>query len=294
MKMASNPILRLDLVDVYDQSLGESVDVILRHTVLSDVVRTTVKTKGPVDIAGLKGAPQGSYRIDIDPPSYQHSTQFLNMRSSGITTLSQSFGVDPKKVVSLRSPGYSTLLSDLKRLLEQSGRVLGFETLSGQALYVALKSDDIRLAGLLNIAAKTNMTRFGGDRTVLSAITQLLEIRGDRFFARVPKQLREDTKNSVAAGLFAAVSGSLHHPPLGYSHAGSFKTPDHYGNLQLTFFMNGEDCVADIDIDDAGGIEHVFQVLKNMISGEPTHPYNIHEILVKQQGIDPGYKFNLS
>ena len=65
------------------------------------------------------------------------------------------------------------------------------------------------------------------------------------------------------------------------------------GNLQLTFFMNGNDCVADIDIDDANGFAHVFQVLRNKLSGEPTHPYNIHEILIASQGLDPGYTFRL-
>jgi hypothetical protein len=60
--------------------------------------------------------------------------------------------------------------------------------------------------------------------------------------------------------------------------------------LQLTFFVKGDEWVADIDIDDAGGLEHVFQVLRNKLSGRPTHPYNIHEILVKFQQLDPGYR----
>ena len=140
---------------------------------------------------------------------------------------------------------------------------------------------------------KTANTPLSNGRTVLSYIQKLNEIRGDRFFCVVPKELREETKNSVAEDLFDNVDGSLHHPPAGFSPAGSFKTPDHYGNLQLTFFMKGDDCVADIDIDDAGGLEHVFQVLRNKISGNPTHPYNIHEILVAHQKLDPGYTFQV-
>jgi len=46
-------------------------------------------------------------------------------------------------------------------------------------------------------------------------------------------------------------------------------------------------------IDDAGGLEHVFQVLRNKLSGRPTHPYSIHEILVKFQQLDPGYTFTV-
>ena len=76
-----------------------------------------------------------------------------------------------------------------------------------------------------------------------------------------------------------------------YTDAGSFKTPDRYGNPQLTFFMKGDDCVADIDIDDASGLEHFFQVVNNMLPGNDTHPYTIHEILIAYQKLDPGYTF---
>ena len=57
--------------------------------------------------------------------------------------------------------------------------------------------------------------------------------------------------------------------------------------------MNGNDCEVDIDIDDAGGLEHVFQVLRNKLSGQPTHPYNTHEILIVNQHRDPGYTFQV-
>jgi hypothetical protein len=144
---------------------------------------------------------------------------------------------------------------------------------------------------MLNIAAKTARTPLTNGRTVLSYIQKLNEVRGDRFFAVVPKDLHGETENSVNEGLFNPADQSLHKPPPGFSPAGSFKTPDHYGNLQLTFFNKGDDYVADIDLDDAAGLEHVFQVLGNALSGKPTHPYNIHEILVGFQHIDPGYRF---
>jgi len=65
---------------------------------------------------------------------------------------------------------------------------------------------------------------------------------------------------------------------------------DAFGNLQLTFFESGTRCVADIDIDDAAGLRHVFQVMRNHLTGSPTHPYNIHQILIKHQHLDPGYR----
>jgi hypothetical protein len=290
--MADTARLRLEMVDVYGKPLKEKVDIILRHQVLSDVIKVSENASNKIEITGLHGAPQGLYRIDIDPPSYQYISRFINLKASGVTPLALTFPIDPGKVASVNFPKYSTLPDDLKKLLENSDKVRSFEGKKGNELYDAL--DDIRKAGLLNIAAKTRVTPLIGGGTVLPFVQELNEIRGDRFFAAVPKALREETKNSVAGGLFHAVDGSLHHPPAGFSLAGSFKTSEHYGNLQLTFFMNDSgDCVADIDIDDAAGIEHVFQVVRNKLSGNPTHPYNIHEILVGFQKIDPGYSFQI-
>ena len=289
--MAENARLQLDLRDVYGKFLGEKVDIILRHQVLSEIKKASSNVTGKIEIPGLHGAPQGLYRIEIDPPSYQYVSQFVNMKASGITSRSIVFPIDPGKVKKVNFPAFTKLTQDLRTLLDNSDAVLSFEGRTGRDLYDAL--DDIRRAGLLNIAAKTGNTPLSNGKTVLSYIQKLNEIRGDRFFCIVPKDLREETKNSVAEGLFRSVDGSLHHPPAGFSPAGSFKTPDHYGNLQLTFFMKGDDCVADIDIDDAAGLEHVFQVLHNKISGNPTHPYNIHEILVAYQHLDPGYTFQV-
>ncbi len=290
--MANPVILSLELRDVYGNLLKEKVDIILRHQVLSQIVKVSNNASTKIQIKGLFGDPQGRYRIDIDPPSYQYVAQFINLKASGTTSLEFTFPIDPAKVKAVKFPAFGSTEADLQRVLENSQKVLGFDAKKGKALYDAL--DDIRRAGLLNITAKTRATLLTNGRTVLSYIQELREIRGDRFFAAVPKELREETKNSVAEGLFDPADSSLHHPPAGFTRAGSFKTPDHYGNLQLTFFMNDAgDCVADVDIDDAAGIEHVFQVLRNKLSGNPTHPYNIHEILIGFQHNDPGYSFQV-
>jgi len=289
--MAAEVRLQLELLNVYGKFLGEKVDVILRHQVLNETVKASVNATNKIQITGLRGAPQGLYRIEIDPPSYQYVSQFVPMKASGITPLSLTFPIDPGKVKRVNFPAFASKLvsDDLRTLLENSDKVFSFEGKKGKELYDAL--DDIRRAGMLNIAVKTAATPLTNGRTVLSYIQRLNEIRGDRFFCTVPKELREETKNSVVEGLFDPADQSQHHPPEGFSHAGSFKTPDHYGNLQLSFFMKGDECVADIDIDDANGLEHVFQVLRNKLSGNPTHPYNIHEILVGYQHLDPGYTF---
>lgn len=281
--------LQLDLVDVYGKSLGEKVDILLRHQVLNETKKASKPANAQVIIPGLRGAPQGRYKIDIDPPSYQYVSQFVNMGSGGITKARFQFPIDPAKVKKVNFPAYANIHAHLKPVLEVSDNVLGFSGKKGKDLYDSI--DDIRRAGLLNIAAKSAATPLTNGKTVLSYITKLNVIRGDRFFCAVSKELRQETKNSIAQGLFHKVNGSLHDPPPGFEPAESFKTGDHYGNLQLTFFVKDEEYVADIDIDDAAGLEHIFQVVRNKLSGEPTHPYNIHEILVAHQKLDPGYTF---
>jgi hypothetical protein len=107
----------------------------------------------------------------------------------------------------------------------------------------------------------------------------------------VPRELREETKNSVSEDGFEKASGLLHRPPDGFESAESFKTRDRAGNLQLSFFAKGDTFVVDVDIDDANGFAHLFQLIQNI--GGSTHPYNIHQILVQSQEIDPGYRFFL-
>lgn len=290
--MAAEVILRLELLNVYGKFLGETVDIILRHQIRNQVSRNRVSAAKKIDIKGLDGAPQGRYRIEIDPPSYQYlGRSNVNLNASGITPFTFTFPIDPDKVTKVNFKAYPKLLDEQRTLMDRSDKVLGFEGKKGQDLYDAL--DDIRKAGWMNITAKSNATILTNGKSVLSYIDRLNELRGDRFFAAVPKELREETKNSVAAGIFHPADQSLHHPPPGFTSAKSYKTSDRYGNLQLTFFMRGDECVADIDIDDAAGFEHIFQVVGNKLSGKPTHPYNIHEILVFRQKIDPGYTFEL-
>ena len=96
----------------------------------------------------------------------------------------------------------------------------------------------------------------------------------------------------ASAQLFRQVPASLHTPQPGFQNAGSYKTLDPYGNLQVTFFSNPMtlELKADIDIDDASGIQHAFQVAEHTITGGDTNPYDIHEILIYHQFLDPGYR----
>ena len=285
--------LRLDLFDAYGKPLDENIDIFLYHQTLSETVAArNVKAGKSITVRGLLGAPQGQYRLMIDPPSYLPVSRFVNIAAGPKPTdLALPFIVDPDKVVAVDFPVWEDI-PFAQRLLDASGSVTNFPQLAGKALYEAI--DPIRKAGLLNIIAKCRRTALDTGTTVFDFLQELRELRGDRFFAVVPKELREDVKNGTLSDRFREVDGSLHRPPDGFTPAGSYKTPDSYGNLQLTFFASGDKWVADIDIDDAGGIEHVFQVLRNAITGKPTHPYYIHDILLRFQEIDPGYKFLFS
>jgi hypothetical protein len=289
--MASKVTLRLEVLDVYGKPIAEKIDIILRHRVLSDFKRVSGNGAKKIDVKGLFGDPQGAYQLEIDPPSYQAVSSFINMRSSGITSLTLNLPIDPEKVKTVNFINFGSLDAAATALLNASDKVLAFVGKKGKALFDDL--DPIRKAGMMNIMAKCRATGFGNGRNVLSYIQELKELRGDRFYAVVSKELREETKNSTSTGLFHDADQSLHHPPEGFSSAGSFKTADNAGNLQLTFFNKADDWMADIDIDDAGGFGHIFQVLRNKLSGKPTHPYNIHEILVKAQQLDPGYTFTV-
>ena len=46
----------------------------------------------------------------------------------------------------------------------------------------------------------------------------------------------------------------------------------------------------DSDVDDAAGIEHLFQVLRNWATDRQPHPHDIHQILAHHQGAPPVYE----
>lgn len=279
--------LKLNLRDVQNTPIREDVDVELRNMTRGVVSRSVAKGGKSTTITDLLAPPDGLYSVSVAPRSYKALKQFVAIRPTGVTMLDLTFAVEPSKVKQVTAPAYDSLPADAKVLLEASDSVMSFGGLAGEALYGAI--DDIRRAGLLNIIAKTGATVFASGRSVLSYVTRLTELRGDRFFGVVQQDLREETKNAVSAGLFVKVSGALHHPPEGFTDADSFKTTDPFGNLQLTFFARGSEFRADIDIDDAAGFAHVGQVVRNTMTRQPTHPYDIHQILLHHQRLDPGY-----
>jgi hypothetical protein len=288
--MANGPVLKIKLRDASGHPLAQPCTIRLRHQ--TSGVLTIVNRPARKDVTVTDLVP-GVYQTQVHPTSYRPVGRFVMVKPAGVTEETLNFPVDPAKVVDAEFPPFSTLSGDGQRILTNTAALFGYEHISGAALYAALDDDHIKKAGLLNIFAKASAVAFSNQRTVASYILSLVELRGDRFFAIVDQALREQTKNSVLDDLFYAAPEELHHPTAGFDPAGSYKTFDHYGNLQLTFSTNGVEWRADIDIDDAGGLAHVFQVLRNQITDKPTHPYDIHEILVAFQHLDPGYSLDV-
>jgi hypothetical protein len=163
----------------------------------------------------------------------------------------------------------------------------------GEKLYSGLS--DEQKAGLLNVYRKLSATPVGLVPG-WDYVTDLYRIRGDRFFGNVRLNFRDQVKTEVIGKRFHTVEGAAHTPPPGFRLDDSFKTGESYGNLQLTFFASEAAPLhfrVDTDIDDAGGIGHVFQVLRNWLTGGETHPYDIHQILTFHQGLKPQYDLSV-
>ena len=144
-------ILKLQLLDVYENRITDWIDIRLRHQVLSHtIVLRNLDASKRIAIRGLHAIPQGLYRIEVDPPSYLPMSEFINVQSGPAGTQRDLvFPIDPKKIVSVTFPTYAELPDDARRILDVSASVLRFEGKQGAELHGAF--DDIRRAGLLNI-----------------------------------------------------------------------------------------------------------------------------------------------
>ncbi len=250
--MGDTGTLRLELIDVHGNRLDEQVDINLFNQGLSEKLGFRgLDASKVIEISGLHADTEGIYRMEIDPRAYLPVNRFVSVNSNGGTSLQVPFPVDHNKVLRVNFPQYAALTDPARNLLTASNQVLAFAGLSSEPLYSAL--DDLRRAGMLNIFAKSGRTRFSNQRSVMEYFLSLRELRQDRFFVNVQEELHDQTLNSVAGGLFYAVDDSLHSAPPGFEQVDSYKTDDHYGNLQLTFSRNGDIWVADVDIDDAAG-----------------------------------------
>jgi hypothetical protein len=282
--------LLIRLRDVGGKPLDGLADVMVSSPQSNQVVAVKKDVKGTqtVKVTGL--TPLTPYLVRVFPVRHRPVGQFVRAPGSGSETVQFFLPVDPERVTAVTFPAYAELDGRTQNILHGSALEVP-AGVGGQALYDVLP--DVAKAGLLNLVAKMGRTALPGGSTVLDHVVSLYRLRGDRLFADVTIGLRDLVLSAVGDGVFRLVSGSLHTPPPDFQAAGSFKTLDPYGNLQVTFFSSVSAPLrfkADVDIDDAGGIAHIFQVLAHSVTGAETHPYDIHEILVFHQLLDPGYR----
>src|SRR5262245_5888888 len=212
--------LVLDLLDVSGDRIDDRVDVLLKHTVLSDTVQAKNKDAGKrLRFPDLDSTQGGLYGLQVFPLRHRPVGQFVRILEGKSKQQSMVLPVDPDRVIDVEFPGYEALGDDLKAVL-QASTVEGREGQHGSDLYGSL--DNVQKAGMLNIYAKMKATRFASGRDTFSFVTTFSRIRGDRFFAGVAKELRDEVKNSVHTHLFHEVSGALHTPPPGFVSADSF------------------------------------------------------------------------
>lgn len=279
-------IIRVVLQDARRAPLPDRADVEVIRAQFGDVIAIKRNVRGSQPLA-FQVEPSEVYLIRAFSSRHRPVGQFVMAQATGRTDIALACPIHPDRVTSVKFPAYTTLPETLREVLERSR--LEDSDASGAALYAHL--DTFQKAGLLNLHAKMTAVTLGHS-SAWTSVESLYRIRGDRLFADVQTSFRDAVKSALSAGLFRAVSGALHSPPPDYCAAGSFKTAEAFGNLQLTFFASLTAPLrfrVDADIDDGEGLEHLFQVLRNWIADGATHPYDIHQILTYYQHLATGY-----
>jgi hypothetical protein len=266
------------------QPLDDEVDLKVVSVRTDAIARAVSGLRGDAEVRVEGLLPNQPYIVKVFPKRHRPVGQFAIPRPDRETVVQLYAPIDPERVLAVTFPEYEEVAAPLRTVLERS-LVEGTDG-SGAALYDGLT--DMQRAGLFNLFAKMHSFGFDGERTIWTFVDRLYRIRPDRIFADVQPALRDLVKGAVAGERFRKVSGRLHTPPAGFTEAGSFKTADRYGNLQLSFFASVTAPIAfkvDADIDDAAGLGHAFQVLRNFATKGTTHPYDIHQILVFRQEV---------
>jgi hypothetical protein len=102
----------------------------------------------------------------------------------------------------------------------------------------------------------------------------------DDFRADYERTPAENHRDNVPAPMQPRITGMV-----------SIKSTHAKGNFQLTLthLANPDQVLLDADIDESGALlAHLFDVFKHRLTGG-THPHDIHEILLLQQGKEPGF-----
>lgn len=239
------------------------------------------------------------YEIRLTAPAYEPYAFFQRIEATTKNLPSESrvrLMINPKKVKAIDAPDFTELPASFRRgldgasMLALAGEDADLVGRKGPDLYDAL--GPLRQACLLNLVAKATHPSSGRISRFVLAPTVL---RQDRCFASVDPAMPDFLRGSQ---LFKSAPSLLHKPPSGFELVDSFKTKDAHANLQVTFMRERTSNAlwADIDIDEASGIEHGFEVIRNIAVDGRTNPCLVRELLLLSEfdtPIDPGYDFLL-
>lgn len=288
--------LNLRLFDADRRVLTGPADIEITHLRNGTRVvdQQAADASAPVKVTNLEmGA---VYEIRVFPVRHRPVGQLATVGGGAATNVHLFCPVHPDRARAV-FPDYDALPGELRTVLERSrletdpAAVAPLPTadVTGRLLFDGMT--DLQKAGLLNVFRKMTATRVGPS-LAWDFVTDVYRSRGDRIFANVTVEFRDHVKSEVSGGRFEKVSGAAHTPDGGFEHADSFKTGESLGNLQLTFFCSTDAPKrfrVDADIDDARGIGHAFQVLRNFVTDGQTHPYDIHQVMTFHQRLRPGY-----
>jgi hypothetical protein len=246
-----------------------------------------------------RGGPGTLYRVTAMAPHRRVYSFFQPIREGIDNPASDDieFWVKPGDVRDIDAPAFAALPGKVQEILDRAQMTAekpedrDLAGLSGKRLFDAL--GPLRKACLLNIVKKASHPTAAN---CLPQIEDLLVCRQDRFFAYVHSELPQLLQTSES---FKAAPNTLHQPLKGFKLTvdGSFKSRDAHANIQVTFMRHETTgrLAADIDIDEAAGIEHGFEVMRNALYRNRTNPYLIREFMLaadlSERSLDPGYEF---
>lgn len=220
------------------------------------------------------------YQVTVGARHFRSYSFFQRMVAGGKNTPSDGrvlLVADVKKVKGITAPSFGELAEGARRM---AGSQQHYDGLS-----------HMEKACLLNIAAKARHATAAG---CLRHVGRALKVEQDRCFCEVSASMPGFLQRSE---MFKTVDSSLHKPLEGYTRQESFKSRDAHANLQVTLMRKGatDEWAADIDIDEASGIEHGFEVIRNRVTHGKTNPYQVRELLLlaewQERTLDPGYRF---
>ena len=283
----------VNLKDVHGQVISDDVEITFYNQKVQSLnKRFNVKFKGkPAVLPGVPAFPTGLAEVFIKPKRYRYKSIFINVIGGQENSINEDLFIDPDKARptlmdfdDLKAKVYG---ADLLRILEKSG------------IKKAAWNDLHKLnrATVLNLSAKMFNDKLKNGDSLISNLESIVQKMLDkdhreRIYAVVNGNLLGALRKFPEQ--FRGVSGSLHKffddwSPV--NEQNSFKSRNNAGNIQFTFASNPAGLsLADIDLDDHSGIKHAADVLKHKITGANTNPYDIHQILVYFQNIDPGYR----